>query len=299
MKQILNKYLSLLFFIGFIVNTSYAGGKESESSNLMMASDYYGSYSISLGQLDWNKNTNTASNEPMLYQPISIDGWLGKKLSQYTEGVLSFKYTYYGRSGNTGQPEDDGVRHALNANLLHLRHYSSSTSYINLGYVFSEENENSSSNSNMNSYIASGGLATESMIFELGIASTATETRSYYADEIVYYNFSYKLPITNRINLLASKHYSEYERKLRTETYDGEEMDISGLKVTYDLNDSFITLGGDRYTVKNDSSPENTGGSVYFSWTVPFGKLPNSRTSFILDNRPAVDRVIGFGSALN
>ncbi len=90
---------------------------------------------------------------------------------------------------------------------LHLRHYSS-TSYINLGYVFSEENESSSSNGNMNSYIASGGLATESMIFELGIASTATETRSYYADEIVYYNFSYKLPITNRINLLASKHYS-------------------------------------------------------------------------------------------
>ena len=298
MKQILIKYLSLLFFIGFIVNTSYAGGKESKSSNLMMASDYYGSYSISLGQLDWNKNSNTANAEPMLYQPISVDGWLGKKLSQYTEGVLSFKYTYYGRSGNTEQAEDDALRQALNANLLHLRHYNSSTSFINLGYVFSEENENNSSNANMNSYIASGGLSTESMIIELGIASTATETLSYIADEIVYYNFSYKLPITNKINLLASKHYSEYERKLDGDI-DGEEMDISGLKVTYDLNDSFITLGGDRYTVKNGSSPENTGGSVYFSWTVPFGKLPNSRTSFILDNRPAVDRVIGFGAALN
>ena len=51
----------------------------------MMASE--GSYSISLGQLDWNKNTNTASNEPMLYQPISIDGWLGKKLSIYRRGI--------------------------------------------------------------------------------------------------------------------------------------------------------------------------------------------------------------------
>ncbi len=45
MKQILNKYLSLLFFIGFVVNTS-ALSKESESSNLMMASDYYGSIHI-------------------------------------------------------------------------------------------------------------------------------------------------------------------------------------------------------------------------------------------------------------
>ena len=80
MKQILNKYLSLLFFIGFIVNTSYAGGKESESSNLMMASDYYGSYSISLGQLDWNKNTNTASNEPMC-KLTSIDNAWFLKLS--------------------------------------------------------------------------------------------------------------------------------------------------------------------------------------------------------------------------
>ena len=68
-------------------------------------------------------------------------------------------------------------------------------------------------------------------------------------------------------------------------------------KKLYDLEKSFITLGGDRYTVNNASTPEIKGGSVYFSWTVPFGKSPNNRTSFIMDNRPAADEVIGFGGA--
>ena len=66
MKQILNKYLSLLFFIGFIVNTSYAGGKESESSYLNIIVQY-------------------RSNEPMKK----------KNLVNIQKGVLSFKYTYY------------------------------------------------------------------------------------------------------------------------------------------------------------------------------------------------------------
>jgi hypothetical protein len=30
---------------------------------------------------------------------------------------------------------------------------------------------------------------------------------------------------------------------------------------------------------------------------VPFGNSLNNRTSFIMDNRPAVDQVIGFGGA--
>ena len=74
-------------------------------------------------------------------------------------------------------------------------------------------------------------------------------------------------------------------------------MDIHSLKAIYNLENSFITLSGDRYTINNTSSPETKGGSVYFSWTVPFGKSPNNRTSFIMDNRPAVDQVIGFGGA--
>ena len=56
--------------------------------------------------------------------------------------------------------------------------------------------------------------------------------------------------------------------------------------------------GGDRYTINNASTTETKGGSVYFSWTVPFGNSPNNRTSFIMDNRPAVDQVIGFGGIL-
>ncbi len=78
---------------------------------------------------------------------------------------------------------------------------------------------------------------------------------------------------------------------------DEADMGILSLKATYDLEKSFITVGGDRYTINNASTPEIKGGSVYFSWTVPFGNLPNNRTSFIMDNRPAVDQVIGFGGA--
>jgi len=300
MKYIILFTYSLSFLLSFLINNSYAGGKDSQFSDIMTTSNYYGSYSLSAGQLDWSKNRTSADNEPMLYQSISIDSWLGKKLTQDTEGVLSAKFTYYGRSGNIGEPEDDAIRQALNLNLLHLRHYDNSTSYINLGYIYSEENETGSSNVDANSFIVSTGLATESIVLEFGIGSSNTETRSYYVDEIIYYNLTYKLPISSKINLIATKHYTEYERKIASiSDSDGDEMDISGLKVTYDLKNSFITLGGERYTIKNGPAPEHTGGSIYFSWTLPFGKSPNSRTNFILDNRPAVDRVIGFGAAFN
>jgi hypothetical protein len=203
--------------------------------------------------------------------------------------------------GNRVEPEDDAIEGALNLDLLHLRHYENSTSFINLGYVFSEENENDvvrSSNGNVNSYLASIGYATDSLILGVGAGTTNHEIDSYYLDELIYYHVTYQLPISNKINLIASKHYSEYENKLRAEPdVDEAYMDIHSLKATYNLENSFITLGGDRYTINNTSSPETKGGSVYFSWTVPFGKSPNNRTNFIMDNRPAVDQVIGFGGA--
>ena len=294
------KLLVANYFAFFVLSTSFAGGESDPTPSTMSNYDLYGTYTLSLGQLDWSKNSSSSSSEPMLYQPFSIEGWVGKKLTPETEGILSTKLTFYKRTGNILEPEDDAIKKALTLNLMHLRHYDSSTSFINLGYIYSDEIEENSSNVDANSFVLSTGLATESMVLEFGIGSTNSEILSFYVDEIVYYNFSYKLPISDRMNLIAAKHYTEYERKLDSSPdRDGEDMDISGLKVTYDLKNSFITFGGDRYTVKNGASPENTGGSFYFSWTVPIGKSANNRTSFILDNRPAIDKVIGFGAALN
>jgi hypothetical protein len=297
LKIIKNSAYTLIF----IVSTSYAGGDANSISNQKTSSDLYGSYSLSVGQLDWGKETGFLNVRPSLYRPISVDGWVGKKLTQDTEGIIHAKVILYHQSGNIGEPEDDAIEGALNLDLLHLRHYENSTSFINLGYVFSEENENDGvrySNGNVNSYLASIGYATDSLILGIGAGTTNHEIDSFYVDELIYYHITYKLPISNKINLIASKHYSEYEKKLRAQAdRDEADMGILSLKATYDLEKSFITVGGDRYTINNASTPEIKGGSVYFSWTVPFGNLPNNRTSFIMDNRPAVDQVIGFGGA--
>ena len=286
-----------LYILILIVSTSYAGGEANSISNQKTSSDLYGSYSLSLGQLDWNKGV-FLNRRPTLYRPMSIDGWVGKKLSHDTEGIIHAKAIVYHQSGNTGQPEDDAIEGALNLDFLHLRHYENSTSFVNLGYVFTEENENNTSNANVNSYLASIGYATDSLILGVGAGTTNHEIESLYLDELIYYHVTYQLPISNKINLIASKHYSEYERKIGASSdYDEANMGILSLQAIYDLEKSFITVGGDRYTINNGSTPETKGGSIYFSWTVPFGESPNNRTSFIMDNRPAVDQVIGFGGA--
>ena len=282
----------------FIVSTSYAGGDANSISNQKTSSDLYGSYSLSVGQLDWGKETGFLNVRPSLYRPISVDGWVGKKLTQDTEGIIHAKVILYHQSGNIGEPEDDAIEGALNLDFLHLRHYENSTSFVNLGYVFTEENENNTSNANVNSYLASIGYATDSLILGVGAGTTNHEIESLYLDELIYYHVTYQLPISNKINLIASKHYSEYERKIGASSDDDEaNMGILSLQAIYDLEKSFITVGGDRYTINNGSTPETKGGSIYFSWTVPFGESPNNRTSFIMDNRPAVDQVIGFGGA--
>ena len=287
-----------LYILILIVSTSYAGGEANSISNQKTSSDLYGSYSLSLGQLDWDKGTTFSNRRPTLYRPMSIDGWVGKKLSHDTEGIIHAKAIVYHQSGNTGQPEDDAIEGALNLDFLHLRHYENSTSFVNLGYVFTEENENNTSNANVNSYLASIGYATDSLILGVGAGTTNHEIESLYLDELIYYHVTYQLPISNKINLIASKHYSEYERKIGASSdYDEANMGILSLEAIYDLEKSFITVGGDRYTINNGSTPETKGGSIYFSWTVPFGESPNNRTSFIMDNRPAVDQVIGFGGA--
>ena len=298
-KRNLSKIIkNSLFALIFIVSTSYAGGDENSISNQKISSDLYGSYSLSVGQLDWGKETGWSNSRPTLYRPISIDGWVGKKLSHDTEGIIHAKAIVYHQSGNTGQPEDDAIEGALNLDFLHLRHYENSTSFVNLGYVFTEENENNTSNANVNSYLASIGYATDSLILGVGAGTTNHEIESLYLDELIYYHVTYQLPISNKINLIASKHYSEYERKIGASSdYDEANMGILSLQAIYDLEKSFITVGGDRYTINNGSTPETKGGSIYFSWTVPFGESPNNRTSFIMDNRPAVDQVIGFGGA--
>ena len=293
LKIIKNSAYTLIF----IVSTSYAGGDANSISNQKTSSDLYGSYSLSLGQLDWNKGV-FLNRRPTLYRPMSIDGWVGKKLTQDTEGIIHAKVILYHQSGNIGEPEDDAIEGALNLDLLHLRHYENSTSFVNLGYVFTEENENNTSNANVNSYLASIGYATDSLILGVGAGTTNHEIESLYLDELIYYHVTYQLPISNKINLIASKHYSEYERKIGASSdYDEANMGILSLQAIYDLEKSFITVGGDRYTINNGSTPETKGGSIYFSWTVPFGESPNNRTSFIMDNRPAVDQVIGFGGA--
>ena len=287
-----------LYILILIVSTSYAGGEANSISNQKTSSDLYGSYSLSLGQLDWDKGTAFSNRRPTLYRPMSIDGWVGKKLSHDTEGIIHAKAIVYHQSGNTGQPEDDAIEGALNLDFLHLRHYENSTSFVNLGYVFTEENENNTSNANVNSYLASIGYATDSLILGVGAGTTNHEIESLYLDELIYYHVTYQLPISNKINLIASKHYSEYERKIGASSDNDEaNMGILSLQAIYDLEKSFITVGGDRYTINNGSTPETKGGSIYFSWTVPFGESPNNRTSFIMDNRPAVDQVIGFGGA--
>ena len=287
-----------LYILILIVSTSYAGGEANSISNQKTSSELYGSYSLSLGQLDWDKGTAFSNRRPTLYRPMSIDGWVGKKLSHDTEGIIHAKAIVYHQSGNTGQPEDDAIEGALNLDFLHLRHYENSTSFVNLGYVFTEENENNTSNANVNSYLASIGYATDSLILGVGAGTTNHEIESLYLDELIYYHVTYQLPISNKINLIASKHYSEYERKIGASSDNDEaNMGILSLQAIYDLEKSFITVGGDRYTINNGSTPETKGGSIYFSWTVPFGESPNNRTSFIMDNRPAVDQVIGFGGA--
>ena len=300
-RNLLKITKNCVFALIFVVSTSYAGGDANSISNQKTSSDLYGSYSLSVGQLDWGKETGFLNARPTLYRPISIDGWFGKKLTQDTEGIIHAKVILYHQSGNIEEPEDDAIEGALNLDLLHLRHYENSTSFINLGYVFSEENENDGvrySNGNVNSYLASIGYATDSLILGVGAGTTNHEIDSFYVDELIYYHVTYQLPVSSKINLIASKHYSEYEKKLRAQAdRDEADMGILSLKATYDLEKSFITVGGDRYTINNASTPEIKGGSVYFSWTVPFGNLPNNRTSFIMDNRPAVDQVIGFGGA--
>ena len=194
----------------FIVSTSYAGGDANSISNQKTSSDLYGSYSLSVGQLDWGKETGFPNVRPTLYRPISIDSWVGKKLTQDTEGIIHAKVILYHQSGNIVEPEDDAIEGALNLDLLHLRHYENSTSFINLGYVFSEENENDGvrySNGNVNSYLASIGYATDSLILGVGAGTTNHEIDSYYLDELIYYHVTYQLPISNKINLIASKHY--------------------------------------------------------------------------------------------
>ena len=70
----------------FIVSTSYAGGDANSISNQKTSSDLYGSYSLSVGQLDWGGERESffLNTRPTLYRPISIDGWIGKKLTQDT-----------------------------------------------------------------------------------------------------------------------------------------------------------------------------------------------------------------------
>ena len=244
LKIIKNSAYTLIF----IVSTSYAGGDANSISNQKTSSDLYGSYSLSVGQLDWGKETGFLNVRPSLYRPISVDGWVGKKLTQDTEGIIHAKVILYHQSGNIGEPEDDAIEGALNLDLLHLRHYENSTSFINLGYVFSEENENDGvrySNGNVNSYLASIGYATDSLILGVGAGTTNHEIDSFYVDELIYYHITYQLPISNKINLIASKHYSEYEKKLRAQAdRDEADMGILSLKATYDLEKSFITVGG-------------------------------------------------------
>ena len=202
----------------FIVSTSYGGGDANSISNQKTSSDLYGSYSLSVGQLDWGKETGFLNARPTLYRPISINGWIGKKLTQDTEGIIRAKVILYQQSGNIDEPEDDAIEGAFNLDLLHLRHYENSTNFINLGYVFSEENENDGvrySNGNVNSYIASIGYATASLILGVGAGTTNHEIDSFYVDELIYYHVTYQLPVSSKINLIASKHYSEYEKKIR------------------------------------------------------------------------------------
>ena len=220
-----------LYILILIVSTSYAGGEANSISNQKTSSDLNGSYSLSLGQLDWDKGTAFLNRRPTLYRPMSIDVWVGKKLSHDTEGIIHAKAIVYHQSGNTGQPEDDAIEGAFNLDFLHLRHYENSTSFVNLGYVFTEENENNTSNANVNSYLASIGYATDSLILGVGAGTTNHEIESLYLDELIYYHVTYQLPISNKINLIASKHYSEYEKKLRAQA-DRDEADM-GISVSY------------------------------------------------------------------
>ena len=107
-----------LYFVVFIMNSSYAGGESDQSSKTVSNSDLYGAYTLSFGELDWRSIT-TFNNEPNIYQPVSIDGWIGKRLSEGTEGIIRSKLTYYERTGNIVQPEDDAVRSTFNIEILH------------------------------------------------------------------------------------------------------------------------------------------------------------------------------------
>ena len=300
----LKKLTAALYFVVFIMNSSYAGGESDSSSKTVSNSDLYGAYTLSFGELDWRSIT-TFNNEPNIYQPVSIDGWIGKRLSEGTEGIIRSKLTYYERTGNVVQPEDDAVRSTFNIEILHLRHYESSTSFLNLGYYYVDENESNFANTDIINISSSLGYATDSLILGLGAGTTEQRNSAFVVDELVFFHITYKLPITSKINLIASKHYSEYQRKLSccADSPD-QDMDITGLKLTYDLENSLISFGGDRYTIDNSRTnginfPKNKGGSVYLSWTIPIGGSSSQRTNFIMENRPAVEEVLGFGAALN
>ena len=299
------KLTASLYLVLFIMNSSYAGGESDLSSKTMSNSNLYGAYTLSFGELDW-RSISTFANEPNLYQPVSIDGWIGKRLSEDTEGIIRSKLTYFGgRTGNTSQPEDDAVRSTFNIEILHLRHYESSTSFLNLGYYYVDENESGYANTDTINISSSLGYVTDSLILGLGAGTTEQRNSAFVVDELVFFHIAYKLPITSKFNLIASKHYSEYQRKLSccADSPD-EDMDITGLKLTYDLENSLISFGGDRYTIDNSRTngtnfPKNKGGSVYLSWTIPIGGSSSKRTNFIMENRPALEEVLGFGAALN
>ena len=51
----------------FTVSTSYAGGDVNSISNQNTSSDLYGSYSLSVGQLDWGKVAGFSTARPINY----------------------------------------------------------------------------------------------------------------------------------------------------------------------------------------------------------------------------------------
>lgn len=293
-RNLLKISKSSLYALIFITSTSYAGGNSISSEGF--TSNLYGSYTLSTGKIDWNKSSSHGGRQPQKFPYISINGWLGKKLSSDTEAVLGGKYVYFDRAGNIRTPEDDAIRNTLHLDLLHIRHYDNSSSFLNLGYVYAEELESGTQDGSHNTYLASIGYATNSVVIDFGLGTSNVNLGNLTVDELIYYHLTYKKPITSKINLLISKHYSEYESKIgSSRDRDGQSFDITGLKITYDLPNSYLSLGGDRYDVHSVDG-DSKGGSYYFSWNIPFGSSSHERTKLIMDNRPAIDQVVGFGA---
>ena len=174
------KITTALYFVVFIMNSSYAGGESDSSSKTMTSSDLYGAYTLSVGELDWRSNT-LFRDEPNIYQPVSIDGWIGKRLSQDTEGIIRSKLTYYERTGIISQPEDDAIRNTFNVEILHLRHYENSTSFLNLGYYYVDENESGANTDHIN-ISSSVGYATAALILGLGAVTTEERKSAFVVD---------------------------------------------------------------------------------------------------------------------